>query len=287
MATNLPSCPEHYFSRTPWRTLWGIAPTGPIHLGYAAYLLLLRWLRARGSVPVVLIADYHGYLDAGKAAWPRLAALSNEYARTVTRAGLGDSLVFTREAYARPGYLEALFRLSPAVGLDKALRTGATTLGFGRSASSLSEALYVATQVIDPWFFGCDAVLCGADERPIYDFGLELLAREWQFHCKGVFLPMCPGLISADMHASDPPANRMDLFLPLDQVRGRLEQVAALAPGQFLRLSEYSRTVLCPLAVALGASVRVECGSPPSTVDPVVDAIGAAQEMLQGRGIHD
>jgi len=264
--------------RTPRRLLWGIAPTGPIHLGYAAHLLVLHLARSRGTEPVLLVANYHGYLDTGKSGWAELEARSQDYARTVRRAGLGDAVIFSRDAYRSSGYFEALLRLSPALVLGRALEAAGTTLGPDRAAPVLSEALYVATQVLDPWFLKCDAVLCGMDEQPLYEYGLPLLAATFQFPCLGLYLPMCPGLASAEMHASSPSSNMIELFMSLDGIRACLEQAVRTDPARLIRWDGYARTVLWPLLAAIDPALAKPPGS--AGIAAVLGAIAATQHVL-------
>jgi tryptophanyl-tRNA synthetase len=204
----------------------GVAPTGPIHLGYLPHLLTLRRLQLAGAATVVLVANYHGHLDASKSAWEEIGARTAEYRNVLTRAGFGGQLVETSEFYGSEAYSRDLYRLSPRLSLATLRKAGHGTLGRADD-DNLGNALYVATQILDPWFLQADLVLCGVDESPIYRLGLPTLQAATGFGCTGLYLPMCPGLHAAEMHASDAADNKILLFEDEPAVRAKLQAAPA------------------------------------------------------------
>jgi tyrosyl-tRNA synthetase len=225
------------------KVLWGVAPTGPIHLGYLPYLLLLRRLQRGGAGIVVLIANYHGYLDASKSSWEDLESRTAQYRDTFTRAGFGSHLMETSQFYGSEKYSAELYRISPVLSLTALRDAGRGTLERAGD-DSLANALYVATQILDPYFLQADLVLSGVDESPIYRLGLPMLRAATGFECAGAYLPMCPGLYAAEMHASDAPENKVLLFSDETTLTAQL----AGAPDGRARLARYLADFVYPLA---------------------------------------
>jgi tyrosyl-tRNA synthetase len=186
--------------------LWGAAPTGAIHLGYCGYFGLLREAAQQGIEPVVVVADYHAYLDSEKSRWSQLDDRARDYCRVLQAAGFTD-VRRTRVSYSDPQYFEGLMKLSRHFGVEKCLQSGTDT--FAVNGRSAAELLYVLTQVYDLSYFGVDSVTCGLDESAIYRMGAPILGEYESVKRQQWYLPMCPGLLKTEMHASDESDNKI------------------------------------------------------------------------------
>ncbi len=228
------------------RVLWGVAPTGDIHLGYAAYLFLLRRLRAAGAEVVLLVANYHGYLDSNKARWEAIDERTRYYRQVFARAGFSTP-VETKDFYRSADYIEALFRLSGNCRVRDALSAGQGTLRAAPEAASVSDLLYVATQILDVHFLRVNVVTCGLDESPIYRYGLPLLQEHFKWRCSHIYLPPCPGVVATEMHASDGAENKILLSDAPDAVLRKVE-VHCARSVKVSPLLEFCARTLLPLA---------------------------------------
>ena len=202
-----------------------------------------------GARTAVLVANYHAYLDAEKSQWDHIDEKSQKYIHDLATGGL-TTIKETKDFYTTREYIDSLFHLSGHVDIEGLLNAGQTTLGPTQSPPRLSALLYVATQVLDVKYLGGDCAVCGVDESDIYRFGLPLLARVYQHQCTGLYLPMCPGLIRPEMHASDDENNKITLAAPASQIRMAVEKHIDRLPSLDCptSLAAYCSGFLFPLA---------------------------------------
>lgn len=231
---------------SPSRMLWGAAPTGMIHLGYCGYFGLLQAAGRQGIESVVVVADYHAYLDSEKSQWNELDDRAEQYSRVLQAAGFSD-VIRTREGYSDPGYFAGMMKLSKHFGVEKCLQSGTDT--FGVNGRSAAEVLYVLTQVYDLSYFRVDSVACGLDESDIYRMGAPILAQYESVQRQQWYLPMCPGLLNREMHASDSPNNKILVTDEPDVLTKKLGWHAELRANGGVEVSmfDYLDTFLFPL----------------------------------------
>jgi len=144
------------------RSLWGVAPTGPVHIGYLPNIAKQLDLAQVGFEHTLIIADLHAYLDRKKADWEMLEAKSTYYRFCLQALGLDSrqtTFVYGHDLHIRPDYVEGLLRLSVEANLmDIWKATIGTTqmIGFPR----LSEMFYTLMQVFDVQFLDIDVAVC-------------------------------------------------------------------------------------------------------------------------------
>ncbi len=239
----------------PGPVLWGVAPTGPIHLGYVPYIFILRSLSVARVHVSLLIANYHAYLDSRKSEWRDLDERTQCYRTVFARVGLAN-IIESKHFYMSASYIERLFQLSSFCRLDHAIAAGRGTLRSSAEETSVADAIYIATQLVDIIFLRIGTVLCGFDEAPIYSYGLPLLSREFEHQCSHIYVPSCPGVLLDEMHASDDPSNKIELE---DTPARVLEQVEVHCAhyGRESPLEQYCIRTLFPLANRDDLSVRL------------------------------
>lgn len=228
--------------------LWGVAPTGSIHLGYAAILFLLRHLQSEGAKVTLLLANYHGYFDSNKTEWANIDKRTHYYKQVLRRAGF-STLIETKDFYLTDEYITELFRFSQLCKVQNALLSGQGTLRSPPEFASVSDLLYITTQVLDIHFMHANLVVCGIDESPIYKYGLPILQSHFGWNCSHIYLPMCPGIIDIEMHASNISDNKILLSDTLEKIQEKVElHYTSLAINSRTSLLEYCVGILFPLA---------------------------------------
>lgn len=228
------------------RVLFGVAPTGLPHLGYLPALLCLQKLRAQGCRPILLVANFHAYLDRGKATWERLDENTAAYRRAFSPFGI--EILETRAFYLEPSYTTDLLRFSAHVGVAELLKAAMTTVASGAVAdASVAEVIYGLTQILDLHVLQVDLVISGMDEADIYRFGLPLVRDCFGRDVRHLYLPMCPGLGTAEMHASQADANKILLDESADGIARKLA-AHRRAGGRLEPLAAYCHRFLLPLA---------------------------------------
>jgi tyrosyl-tRNA synthetase len=207
------------------RVLWGVASTGVPHLGYLPYLMMLKRLAATGWDVILLISEFHAYLDDQKTSWAGLQekfclykAVFTRWFRDLPKGSF--KLLSGSELYLDGQYFLNLMRYAtnfPAYGL---LESGK---GMLRSDEArFAELLYVYTMMFDAVHLDLDLVLCGEDESKVYEVCFDLLKEAGQFSPVAVYLPMMPGLSDREMHASSSRSNVLRLDATPNEIENAL-----------------------------------------------------------------
>jgi len=190
--------------------LWGIAPTGDIHIGYLPYVGILNKLRRFGSNVICLIANYHAYLDSKKTDWEKIESRTKHYKDFLRAYNLGDTVIESKDEYTRKSYIEGFFKFSyllPAKDLEE--WAGRTLRSYLNKSYKLSDYIYVGTQIFDIIYFNIDSFICGIDESGIYRFSLSLIENITKKRYYYLYIPMIPGIYKDEMHASDDSSNKI------------------------------------------------------------------------------
>ena len=228
--------------------LWGVAPTGDPHLGYLPALLTSRLLVQTGMETVLLLADFHAFLDDQKTSWEQLDERTRRYQELL--APSFSRCLRAQAEYLHPRYVTGLIQFSESVELEQAVRFGNGTLRRDSDQRRCSEVLYVLMQLFDLAYFDVGLAICGEDEAPIYRGWEEVSSRS--SHNDGVkfmYVPMCPGVEEPEMHASSTATNRVNLDSGREEVEAALERNVQLAGGSLeaARLVSYCAQVVVPL----------------------------------------
>jgi len=202
---------EFSLNKLPKKVLWGVAPTGDPHLGYIPYIKLLKYFKSKGSEIILLIANYHGYLDSEKTKWNEIEEKTQYYKALFSKFGFTlDELIETKDIYTKPDYIQRLFQFSRYLPSKSLTEFAERTLkSFYTKDYRFSDLIYVALQIYDVVYFDLDLVLCGIDEAGIYKLGLPIIKENLNKKVDFIYLPMVPGVLKEEMHASDPQDNKI------------------------------------------------------------------------------
>ncbi|MDW8303446.1 MAG: hypothetical protein RML33_01240 [Acidobacteriota bacterium] len=202
---------EYHLGKIPKRVLWGVAPTGDIHLGYLPYIKLLKYFKDKDSNIILLLANYHGYLDSEKTKWESIKERTDHYKKFFHKFGFSENdVVETKDVYTKPDYVEGFLKFSrflPSISLTKFAQR--TLKSFYTRDYKLSDFIYVGLQIFDVVYFRPDLVICGQDEAGIYKLGLPIIQKEVKMTVSYIYLPLVPGIYRSEMHASDEPNNKI------------------------------------------------------------------------------
>jgi len=155
---------------------WGIAPTGPFHMGYLASLGKIFDLQKAGVKTKILLADIHSALDDLKAPWEEIKQRAEYYKKCI-------ELPWKE----KPEFvIGSSFQLNEKYQLDVLkIATLATVARATRAASEVtrmknpkvSELIYPIMQALDEEYLGVDVQLGGIDQRHIMAFAREYLPK--------------------------------------------------------------------------------------------------------------
>lgn len=234
-------------TKPPKKILWGVAPTGDFHFGYAANLLFIRKLMKLGSEPLILIANYHGYLDSEKTEWTNIDHRTKLYKDTFSEVGF-DNTIETKNVYSDPNYLVEVFKISKFFNVEDLHKAGITTLTERMGCLTLAELLYVAAQILDIKIFGVDAVMCGLDEADIYRYGIPIIENAYSISVDWFYLNLCPGLNQCEMHCTDDNDNKILFFEEQRDAKKKVELHLSLIGVENSKLLDYFLDFFMPLA---------------------------------------
>lgn len=162
--------------------LWGVAPTGPIHIGYLIPLNKLLDFKSLGFKLKLIIADLHAYLDDKKSSLDTLEVRTEYYRQCFGALGLKDIkyIYGIKDIHLNREYLEELFILSTESKIDEIWKSFLTTLRI-KDFPTVSAFIYTLMQILDIRYLNVDLVLVGNDELPIYDYGMNLLKQAYNY----------------------------------------------------------------------------------------------------------
>ena len=176
---------------------FGIAPTGPFHLGYLIPLAKMLDLIEIGGNAKILLADYHAFLDDRKTPWEEMK-IRTDYIETCFKIALSKNykkVKFVRgsEFQTKKEYIEDLFLLSSMVTAKRAIRAASEVVRI-KESPLVSSLLYPLMQILDVKYLECDVALGGIDQRHIYALGRETLEKVGWKKPICVFTPLITSL---------------------------------------------------------------------------------------------
>jgi len=195
----------------PFKFYYGTAPTGPFHIAYFSPLTKFVELVRAGGKGIVLIADWHAYLDDRKTPWEEMEIRSNYYKMSIEALleqfiDLDDvKFVFGHEFQKTPEYMEDLIRASGLVTVKRAMRSASEVVRI-KDNPHVSELIYPIMQCLDVKHLGVDFAIGGIDQRHIYALAREILPELGYKPGVYLFTPILTALTGAEdkMSASKP-----------------------------------------------------------------------------------
>lgn len=187
---------------------YGTAPTGPFHLGYLIPLGKIVDCMKSGGNAVILIADYHAYLDDKKTPWEEMEIRSRYYQKCIE--------LILREDAKEITFIKGSGYQTESAYTQDLLKTAAlvTTVRARRAASEVtrmknpkvSELIYPIMQSLDVKYLESDIVMGGIDQRHIYMLSREILPQVGYEKPICVFTPLIMSLKGpgVKMSASEP-----------------------------------------------------------------------------------
>lgn len=157
---------------------WGIAPTGPPHIGYYKTFYKQKDLVDAGFKHKILIADFHAYLDDMKSPWEELKTRSEVYKKCLQLLGLeGKNIEYVTgsDFQLRKDYQMELFRALPLVTSTRATRAASEVCRM--TNPKVSSLVYPIMQSLDCWALDVDLAYSGVDNRHAYMLARELFPK--------------------------------------------------------------------------------------------------------------
>jgi tyrosyl-tRNA synthetase len=204
---------------------WGVAPTGPPHIGYYRTLAKQIELVKAGFHHKVLIANLHAYLDDMKAPWSELKVRGEIYKKCFQLLGLkganveyviGSDIQLTKEYH-----LETL-KASALVTTKRATRAASEVVRM--ADPKVSSMIYPIMQALDCWLLDVDLAYSGIDNRHVYMLASELLVKLGHKAPAYVFTPLGIGLSGGGKMSASEKDTRLELYARPDEIRVKIKK---------------------------------------------------------------
>lgn len=160
------------------KAYWGIAPTGPMHMGYLASLTKIFDMEQAGVETKILVADIHAALDDLKTPWEEVEKRRNYYKLCIEHAfpwKKKPKIVFGSEFQLEKDYQTDLLKLSTLTTINRAKRAASTVVRL--KTPKVSEVIYPLMQTLDEEYLGVDIQIAGEDHRQLLSFAREYLPK--------------------------------------------------------------------------------------------------------------
>ena len=157
---------------------WGIAPTGPVHMGYLATLGKIFDLNKAGVNTKIMIADIHAALDDLKTPWEDIQK-RREYVKKCIELAIPwkekPKFVFGSDFELTRSYQSDTLKISSFATVKRATRAASEVTRMKNP--KVSELIYPIMQALDEEYLGVDIQLGGIDQRHIFAFAREYLPK--------------------------------------------------------------------------------------------------------------
>ena len=160
------------------KAYWGIATTGPAHIGYFSTLGKVFDFSNAGIKTKILLADIHAALDDLKTPWGELAKRAEYYKKCIELAFpwkekpefiLGSDYQLGNE------YMLDVLKLSSMSTITRTKRAASEVTRM--KEPKVSELIYPIMQALDEQYLDVDIQLGGLDQRHIMAYAREYLPR--------------------------------------------------------------------------------------------------------------
>ena len=209
---------------------YGTAPTGPFHIGYVIPLVKFVDFVRIGGKGIILVADWHAYLDDRKTPWESMEKRSKYYYLAI-KEFLSQFIdvdevkfVFGHEFQRKPEYTEDLIRASGLVTVKRAIRAASEVVRI-KENPHVSELIYPIMQCLDIKHLGIDMAIGGVDQRHIYALAREILPQ--MGYKKGVyaFTPIITALTgSGDKMSASKPNTTITVHDSFETIKQKLKK---------------------------------------------------------------
>jgi tyrosyl-tRNA synthetase len=157
---------------------WGIAPTGPVHMGYLATMGKIFDFMKAGIKTKIMIADIHAALDDLKTPWEEIEKRRN-YVKKCLELAIPwkekPEFVFGSDFELSRKYQADTLKLASLTTVKRAMRAASEVTRMKNP--KVSEVIYPLMQSLDEEYLGVDIQLGGIDQRHILAFAREYLPK--------------------------------------------------------------------------------------------------------------
>jgi len=210
---------------------WGIATSGPLHIGYLKPINKQLDLLRAGFKHKVLIADIHAYLDDIKCPWD-LLEIRTKYYKKCLELLLPEKVEFIIASSFQTSekYIKDLYKALALVTTNRALRAASEICRI-KGTPHVSELTYPLLQVIDQIYLNVDISYGGLDQRHAYALGRELIPKLGYKNAPvSIFTDRSPGLLKNTNMSASQPNTTIQLHESEYEIENKIRQLKKMYP---------------------------------------------------------
>ena len=205
------------------KSYWGIAPTGPPHIGYYRTIAKQKNFIDAGLEHKILIADLHAYLDDRKAPLDEIEVRGKIYEVCLRKLGLDKNVeyIYGHSFQKSEKYLDKLLEIMPLVTVKRATRAASEVCRMINP--KVSELVYPLMQSLDFWALDVDIAYGGTDQRHVYVMGREVLPKIGLKKPILIFTPLGLSLTGKEKMSASKKEGRLELYAPPDEIYKKIQ----------------------------------------------------------------
>jgi len=226
---------------------WGIAPTGPPHIGYYRAIAKQIDLINAGFRHKILIADLHAYLDDRKSPLDEVEIRGKITEVCLRKLGLDKNVeyVYGHSFQRSEKYVSKLLEIMPLVTVKRAVR--AVSKVCRMKEPKVSELVYPLMQILDCWALDVDVAYGGIDQRHIYMLGRETLPKVGLRKPILIFTPLGLSLTGKEKMSASKKEGRLELYATPTEIEEKIR--SAYCPPNDIKenpVMEYAKYLIFP-----------------------------------------
>ncbi len=206
------------------KSYWGIAPSGPPHIGYYRTIAKQFDLIKAGFDHTILIANLHAYMDDMKSPWEEINNRAEIYKKCLQLIGLEGKNVtykFGTDFQLDQEYYKQLLRMMPYVTVKRAARA-ASEVCRNMENAKVSSIVYPLMQSLDCWALDIDLAYAGIDNRHVYMLTREIFPKLGFKKPSVLLTPLGLGLEGAKKMDASKKQGRLELFASEEEIRQKI-----------------------------------------------------------------
>ena len=204
---------------------YGIATTGPFHMGYLCTLSKVFDFQRANIQTKLLLADIHSALDDLKSLWADIDKKAEYYKKCIELTFPWEEkpkFVLGSDYQLKEDYMLDVLKFSTMSTINRATRAASEVTRM--KEPKVSELIYPIMQALDEQYLGVDIQLGGIDQRHIMAFAREYLPKLGYRPRVEVMMPLVVSLKGPGVKMSASiPESHIKIYDSEEQIKNKIK----------------------------------------------------------------
>jgi len=203
------------------RAYCGYEPSGPIHLGHLVTLMKLKQLHDAGIKVIVLLADYHAWLNR-KGDWEFIHEEARKWEESIKKLGLENADFILGSSYQRSvEYFDDILVLGLQASIKRGIRS-MEMVARDYEHARISQIFYPLMQIADIKHLKVDIAVGGMEQRKIHALGRETGKSIGLDSFIAIHTPLISSLLGEGKMSSSIPDSNISLNDSNEEIRRKV-----------------------------------------------------------------